>query len=159
MGDDLVEEGTPVGVGDADVGMVGALFGWDSGEFGVEPLAAVAKKGDMHGQEGDHKAARAESVEGVNLVFFVEARVSVVGVVVVEASGKKKRAAAGSNLRSPDLRSAANSATWYLHAETEQDAVAIAVSGDLWPVRAALTAKLRPWSLGMGISVVGEGNR
>ena len=62
--------------GDADVGVLGALFGGDAGEFGVELGAGGGEGGDLGGQKRDHEAARAEGVEGVDFVLVVGAGVA-----------------------------------------------------------------------------------
>ena len=90
VGDDFVEEETPVGVGDADVGMFGSLFCGDAGEFGIELGAGGGEGGDSGGKQRDHEAAGAERVEGVDFVFEVGAGVAGGSAAVVESSGEEE---------------------------------------------------------------------
>lgn len=88
--DDFVEEGTPTGVGDADVGVFCSPLIRNLHKLGIQPSAHSAELRNPGGENCHYESACTKIVERVDLRFDVSARGAVREVTVVEPTGEKE---------------------------------------------------------------------
>src|ERR1035441_8524295 len=155
--DDFVEEGAPVGGGDADVGVAGALVRRNTADAGVELRAGGGEGGDLRGEERDHEAAGSERVEGVDFAFEIFLGVAGGGAAIVEASCEEEEGGGGVEVEWFGLVGEEGSEFFdlLLHAEGEEGLGGFAVTGARAGFGGA-DGEVERLILGVGIAEPGE---
>ena len=125
---------------------------------GLNVVPAVANWRNFGGQQRDHEAARAEGVEGVDLVFDVGAGVAVGLAAVVEAAGEEEHGGGGIEFGDvAGLGEGDEVVDLVLHADGEHLAGGVAAACACAGAGSA-DGEVEALALGVGVAVVGEGD-